>query len=253
MTRNPQPRRGAGRARARALALHLARGVLLAAGLLAVPLRAQAPALPGAETTDSAEVLIGRIKEQLAAVDAALTNAAETESAAEEVAAAKRSHLSVIRDIEALIRQVKYQQSNSSSSGGKGDSSSGSSQGMSGKPQSQPSDGSSAPKPQGATGKDAQKQPEEPPGGEQPEGTTPTGAESPDRGPGTNEQGSQVPPDETGRFTRTDTDARWGVLPPKLQERLMNLQIEDVPERYRTWLEAYIHALNSREQEGRSP
>jgi hypothetical protein len=37
------------------------------------------------------------------------------------------------------------------------------------------------------------------------------------------------------------------VLPPKLQERLMNLHVDDVPERYRTWLEAYVRELNRRD------
>ena len=40
-----------------------------------------------------------------------------------------------------------------------------------------------------------------------------------------------------------NTDGRWGVLPPKLQERLMNLHVDDIPDRYRLWLEAYVHEL----------
>jgi len=61
------------------------------------------------------------------------------------------------------------------------------------------------------------------------------------------EQAVPPPPDPIGSFTREDSDQRWGLLPPKLQERLLNLHVDDVPAQYRVWLEAYIRRLHSLE------
>ncbi len=65
--------------------------------------------------------------------------------------------------------------------------------------------------------------------------------------PGAQSTAIQPPPAATGDFLRRDTDARWGVLPPKLQERLMNLHVDAIPERYRTWLAAYVRELQRRD------
>jgi hypothetical protein len=65
--------------------------------------------------------------------------------------------------------------------------------------------------------------------------------------PGAQSTARQAPPAATGDFLRRDTDARWGVLPPKLQERLMNLHVDAIPERYRTWLAAYVRELQRRD------
>ena len=65
--------------------------------------------------------------------------------------------------------------------------------------------------------------------------------------PGAQSTAQQPPPAATGDFLRRDTDARWGVLPPKLQERLLNLHVDAIPERYRTWLAAYVRELQRRD------
>jgi hypothetical protein len=65
--------------------------------------------------------------------------------------------------------------------------------------------------------------------------------------PGAQSAAQQPPPAATGDFLRRDTDARWGVLPPKLQERLLNLHVDAIPERYRTWLAAYVRELQRRD------
>jgi hypothetical protein len=234
-------------------AAFLAAGVL---GLAAPSSHAQdkpAPATEGATegegSAEGAEALVKRIQSSLGEVDKALQQASEAKTATAGVEAAKRKHLEVIRDIDALIKQIKYQQSNKSQSGGGGKSSSDDK--LSGKSAPQPSDGSQAPTP--SSGKSSKpKSKEEQDAEQQQQGKKPAGSEGRASTPGGNEQGAKLPPDETGKFTRTDTDARWGLLPPKLQERLMNLHVDDVPERYRAWLDAYIHALNAREQEGRT-
>jgi hypothetical protein len=58
---------------------------------------------------------------------------------------------------------------------------------------------------------------------------------------------AQPPPEALADFLQADTDGRWGVLPPKMQERLMNLHLDGVPERYRAWLDAYVRELRLRE------
>ena len=63
----------------------------------------------------------------------------------------------------------------------------------------------------------------------------------------------QPPPSATTDFLRRDTDARWGVLPPKLQERLMNLHVDAIPDKYRDWLSAYVRELNRLDERGTGP
>lgn len=74
----------------------------------------------------------------------------------------------------------------------------------------------------------------------------PAPAPAPPR-PGAQSTAQQPPPAATGDYLRRDTDARWGVLPPKLQERLLNLHVDAIPERYRTWLAAYVRELQRRD------
>jgi hypothetical protein len=197
------------------------------------------------------EALVERIKQQLGEVDRALQEAADAEAVTDELGAARAAHLAVIRDIESLIEQVRYQRSAQCSSGTpqqgrQGDSPSG----VPDAPQPAPreNDASGAPEP----GSDPTA-PEPEPG---PEPTADDGEPhggQPDRANAEQQGGRDPPPPETAPFTRQDTDARWGLLPPKMQERLMNLHVDDVPERYREWMDAYIRELNRLEQGDRRP
>ena len=195
---------------------------------------------PQGGTPPEVQKLVDRVKEQLAAVDEALQNAADADKAADDLAAARQAHLSVIRDIEELIKQVKYTQSQSQSRSG---------QAGSGRPQ----DGSSGQKPPPQAEpreSDGEAHSEPKPGSRppQPEPGTPDGGRPDQQPPGQEDARKPPPPPETGRFERQDTDARWGLLPPKIQERLMNLHVDDMPERYRVWMDAYIRKLNALEQ-----
>jgi len=190
------------------------------------------------------EELVARITREMDAVNEALRSAADADAVSDELDAARNSHLTVIRDIEELIRQVKYQRNPNPQ--GQGGQPQPDQKGGGGEQQPEPreSDGSSAPEPE-------QQQP-----GDRPEQQASSESDVQDDrqeegSRGEQEDANRPPkPDETEPFTAQDTDARWGLLPPKMQERLLNLQVDDVPERYRTWLEAYIRALNRREQEG---
>lgn len=210
---------------------------LLLLALLAAPAAAQ----EGGD--ELARKLVERIQQDLAEVDRLLDSAATAEDLA-PLQDARAAHVRAISDLEELIRQVKYRRGSSSSSGGGGGGSSASQQ------QQQP---------RGVDGRDQAGQapaPQEQPGAQQ--GQEPQPAD--ERGERLGEEaaaqateagrqvdGQQPPPQPVGDFLRRDTDARWGVLPPKLQERLMNLHVDDVPERYRAWLEAYVRELSRRE------
>jgi hypothetical protein len=196
---------------------------------------------PQGGTPPEVQMLVDRVKQQLAAVDEALQLAADADQAADDLEAARKAHLSVIRDIEELIKQVKYCESQSQSRSGSAGS---------GRPQ----DGSTGePPPQAAPREsdgEAHSQPQagsQPPQPE-PANGTPESGRADQRPPGQEDARKPPPPPETGRYERQDTDARWGLLPPKIQERLMNLHVDDMPERYRVWMDAYIRKLNALEQ-----
>ncbi len=193
------------------------------------------------------EALSRRIRQTLGEVDEALLEAVEVDAVTDQVARARRLHLDAIRDIEALIQKLEYSfqnpPPNSSGGGGSPSSSSG------GKPQQQPSqpqasdgsqqDSGKAPEPEGSEGPQQQDTQGEQQGAEQPQDGS---ADSQQK------EGAPPPPDEVLPFTREDTDGRWGLLPPKVQEQLNNLHVDDVPDRYRGWLDAYITAMRKLEQ-----
>jgi hypothetical protein len=146
----------------------------------------------------------------------------------------------VIAGLEDLIKQIKYRRSqnpSSSDGGGGGGQSQAQPRGADDRSQAE---SAQAPQPKEQGGKDPKPQQQQ--GGQKPQDGRSDATQ------GTQRDGQQPPPPSaTEDFLRRDTDARWGVLPPKLQERLMNLHTDDIPERYRTWLEAYVRELNRRD------
>jgi hypothetical protein len=206
---------------------------MLLALLLALPLQdAPTPAAGG----DAAAKLVERIQQDLGEVDKQLEQAADQQDPVAQIKAARDAHVRAISDLEELIKQVKYRKGGG---GGGGGSSGKSSDGQSkGKPQPRGSDSRQQAE-QAASPQEAKGQPQ--PAGAKPVSGRPTDASQ------APVDGQQPPPQPVGDYLRQDTDARWGVLPPKLQERLMNLHTDDVPERYRAWLEAYVRELNRRD------
>jgi len=191
------------------------------------------------------EAIVERIRENLGRIDVALFESSESERVLDDLADVRETHLDVIRDLEELIRQAKYQSSGQSGGGGGGGGGGGESSSQS-RPPPRESDGSQ-------TGRsESESQPRSGEGEEAEDGSQSRPEESAarDGGAGGNEDArTPPPPDPVSDFTREDTDGRWGLLPPKLQERLMNLHVDDVPERYRAWVTAYIRSLNRHEQE----
>jgi len=214
--------------------------VLLAAAT-AAPLQVHKPIeLPQPQGGDVAAKLVQRIQQDLAEVDKQLEQAAGEDKLGEELKSAREAHVRAIAGLEDLIKQIKYRRSqNPSQSDGGGGGGQGQAQPRGADDRSQ---AESAHAPQPEPGGKEQQQKKEQQGGQKPQGG------QPDPTQGVQRDGQQPPPPSaTEDFLRRDTDARWGVLPPKLQERLMNLHTDDIPERYRTWLEAYVRELNRRD------
>jgi hypothetical protein len=201
--------------------------------------------IEGVQAESDKQALITRIKESLTRIDEALMEAAEVDAVSDELSRVKQSHLDAIRDIEELINQLEYQFVNPQG-GGSGGGGGGSDGGEGSESESQP---------RGADARNQQRSPGSSGGTEeQPAGNDPTGEEQPTDGqpagqPESHQQlGNTVPPDATDTFSREDTDGRWGLLPPKVQEQLNNMHVDDVPERYRSWLDAYIKAMRRLEE-----
>lgn len=212
--------------------------------------------MPGAAPPNPQEELIARIRETLQKIDDALLDTADRdEGVADALGDLRSKHEQVIRDLEELIESARYQPSQQGGGGGSSQNQppSDGQQGQQDQPPPRESDGQNspqagdeqgAPQPQDAGADDQQQQQDQ----QQGQGAEDNAA--PDTQPAGNNQAGDVPPDPIAPITREDTDGRWGLLPPKLQERLMNLHVDDVPERYRRWLEAYIKAMHRLENDG---
>ncbi|MFT7462762.1 MAG: hypothetical protein ACI9EF_001104 [Pseudohongiellaceae bacterium] len=215
------------------------------------------PAAAHDEGADASEALVARIQENLGLIDETLFSTLDAQDPGSVLESVRQTHMDVIRDLEELINQAKYQSSGKGGGGGGSPSDP--------PPQSQESgegdtpresDGDQAPEsgegeaPQPPSGKEGEQeggQDEPQPQGENGDGKDP-GDQLDDSDPASNRMGGPPPEEERDNPVRENTDARWGLLPPKLQERLMNLHVDDVPSRYRDWLSAYIRAMQRLEE-----
>jgi len=231
--------------------------LLLLSCLMWAPVWAQVePPNPHDDAAAAAEALVERIQENLGRIDETLFSTLDADDPGGVLEQVRQAHMDVIRDLEELINQAKYQPSGSG--GGGGGSSSDSPQGEQSGEDSAPRDSDGSNSPQGGEGEEEAPQPpgseeeQKNQGGEEPMGGGAEGDDAADQlddsAPARNEEGGPPPPEERDDPVREDTDARWGLLPPKLQERLMNLHVDDVPGRYRDWLAAYIRAMQRLEE-----
>lgn len=120
----------------------------------------------------------------------------------------------VIKGIEELVRLAKYKKSQQSQS-----------------KQNQP-------KPDDQKSEEEQRRPKDPEPEElQRQQQQETGGEQ--------KQATQPPPrGEKGQFQRQSLSDRWGVLPMKEQEDLINAMSSRIPERYRRWIEEYYRRVS---------
>jgi hypothetical protein len=209
---------------------------VLGAFALASPDQAFGQAAGGEPDADQQRMLelINRIKEGMKAIDANLLKAGTPEDAkgADRTVESilnetRRKHRQVIKDIDELIRSVKYSQSSSSSQ---------SNQQQQPKPQQKPQ-----PRQENPSDEDLKQNPQQPENGQRPEDDRP--ANNPPQQE--NSAGSRKDPDPEN-VNHTDASGRWGLLPPKVQEDILNSNVEDLPQKYRKWLEEYYRRVSKR-------
>jgi len=140
----------------------------------------------------------------------------------------------VIQDLEDLIQSVKYQQC---SSGGSSDSPPPPDPNKSEqKPENQPR---SEQEEQGLQKHDDASKSNDPKEDGKPENG------KPDDSPGSKTQSKTPPtPGDSEKTDHPDVSGRWGVLPPKIQNDILNFNIESFPQKYRKWLEEYYKRIN---------
>lgn len=138
----------------------------------------------------------------------------------------------VISDLDELIKSIKYQQCNSGGSGSPPPPDLSNSEKQ---PENQPR---SEQEDQGLqkhdTPQDKDSEKDEKPGEARPEDS-----------PGAKNQGKTPPSGkDSEKADHVDVSGRWGVLPPKIQNDILNFNIESFPEKYRKWLEEYYKRIN---------
>ena len=145
----------------------------------------------------------------------------------------------VIRDLDTLIKSVKYRKQQSGNSGQCSQPPQGGGGGTSteNRPRTEKQDQGLQKKPDSG-GKKNEKDKEG--GGKKDEGSAPR-----DRQPG-KDKGGKPPAKKSEKVRRSDLSGRWGVLPPKIQKEILNFNIENFPEKYRKWLEEYYRRVNRR-------
>lgn len=136
----------------------------------------------------------------------------------------------VVRDLDTLIRSIKYQQC-SSGGGGKPPPQPDSSEQPENQPRSEQEDEGLQKNKQSQEEADKEEQPDD---------------SRPQEGRGQQDarENPEGPPPE--QVDHPDLSGRWGVLPPKIQQDILNFNIEAFPEKYRKWLESYYKRINRR-------
>ena len=142
-------------------------------------------------------------------------------------------------DIQTILEMAEQQSSNSSSS-----SSSSSSQSQNPSGQNSPQQGQT---PSGSRKQESGERPPEPGEGDEQQGKPndgqqPRGSQESDAGQ--DGQADAPPPGETGGPSGASGAEEWGDLPVHLRKVFQNGVSEDVPPRYRDWVDSYYKRLN---------
>lgn len=197
--------------------------------------RAQGPADPD---TEKIQKLVQSIQKQMRDIDQLLLRSDNPQEAAKKIDATIKSiqdllkaadtrQSAVVKDLEELVRLAKYQKSQSSSQPPPPDKNQ----------KNQQSEGEQRPKDQQPD--ELQKQPQQPKEQDQPQGGKEDSTQAQQK------PAQRTPPQgEKGQFQRTDVSERWGVLPAKEQEDLINALTGKLPERYRRWIDEYYRRMN---------
>jgi hypothetical protein len=182
--------------------------------------------------------LVVKIQKEMKEVDQLLLRADRPSEAASKIdetikniqdllKSTEQKQSDVIKGIEELVRLAKYQQSQQSSSQRD--------QQKPQKPDGQDEQEQKRPKdPEPQELQKQQGQGQDQPKDQQEQETTPE-----------QKRANRLPPgSEKGQFVRPDLKDRWGVLPSKEQEDLINAMSSRIPERYRRWIEEYYRRVS---------
>lgn len=216
---------------------------LVAAGLLAL---CAATARAQSEEELRAKELQERIKKEMAEIDELLLKADKSSpaDAKAKIESVKKTidellkdvqgkQSSVCQNIDELVKLARYKKNGK---GGQGGDAEGDGQG--GQPQNQQRDKDRDPK---ELQKQGQK-PEDQQGGREPKDKKPD-----DRDPGKQTDPGQLPPpQEKEKHERTDVSGRWGLLPGKVAEDMMQLSPDQLPEKYFRLIEQYYRRSNEK-------
>jgi outer membrane biosynthesis protein TonB len=184
--------------------------------------------------------LVVKIQKEMKEIDQLLLRADQPAEASKKIdetikniedllRAAEKRQSSVVKEIEELVRLAKYQKSQQTSS-----------------PQS-----NSSRKPEQQQEEEQQKRSKEQKPGElqkqeQRQQDEPTKPERSEDASESQQKPARRPPPagEKEQFQRQDVSDRWGILPPKEAEDLINALSGRIPERYRRWIEEYYRRVN---------
>lgn len=210
--------------------------------LMTGPLMAQQGMVPN-EQSGGAEELVRQIKEGMQKIDDNLLNA-QTEGVGESLEEnirniekllndTRQQSNQVIQNLDELIKSIKYQQCGS---GGGSDQppppQQQNNEKQDNKPRSEQED------------QELQKHNDDSKSNEPQDDGKPEDG-NPDDAPGSKSKSDTPPPDSgSENADLPDVSGRWGVLPPKLQNDILNFNIESFPEKYRKWLEEYYKRIN---------
>lgn len=182
--------------------------------------------------------LVGKIQKEMREIDQLLLRADQPQEAAKKIdetikniqdllKAADSRQSSVVKNLDALVKLAKYQKSQQQSASRPPEQ---------GKPKGEEEQQQQRPKDKQPD--DLQKQPEQQQQ-EQPKGGKDDSAEAQQK------PANQPPPTgDKSQYKRSDLSDRWGVLPPKDQEDLINALNGRWPERYRRWIDEYFRRVN---------
>jgi len=161
----------------------------------------------------------------------------------------------VLQDIDRLleIAQEMGQQNGGSGSGQSGQPQPGDSSGSRGTQTTQREQTPETPgeEPAGQDSESGEQPDGQQPGSEEPQpnhqGERPTDGQDPSNTDPNNRPGSEPPSDPTGAGSPNDPASdRWGDLPVHVQDVFRGEDSEEMPPRYREWIDAYYRRLNER-------
>lgn len=193
----------------------------------------------GQEGSSDARIkeIVERIRKTMKEVDEHLFTAGSSrtgrgEEGKDEIKAildkTREEHRQIIRDIDELIRSIEYEMQSSSSSPDR----------QMPKPEQKEAEGQK-PRQENPGESELKKNPSAKENEKNPEDGNPSKSK-----PKQEDARNRKQDKDPEQVDHRDTSGRWGLLPPKVQEEILNSNVEDFPQKYRKWLEEYYRTVN---------